>query len=254
VTSTDSAQARLDGLRARIENGFAEVGHPILAPVTVAIRSDLPPAATTFRNGAGFVVLVSDRAVESGNLELLLAHELGHVQRMASGHASHDDDAIAAAYESVDGKLEREYQRSILHHAINYTHDLYADPVSLRVARRLGLVEPGVIDALIVGFANDEPYDVADELERRWDRTEDMVGNARALALARLANAPRARETVARMQRRYLDQIPADVASEAAWFESFLGDLPEETTRDDFTRSLVEYTRRFVATANGRGR
>lgn len=240
----------LDQTRDKLVAGFAQVGHPIRSAVSVAIRRGLPPAATTFRAERGFVILVSDRALEAG-LELLLAHELGHVQRMDAEHPSHDDDAITAAYASVDGLLAHDYQRAILHHVINHTQDLYADPVSFRVARALGLVDPEEIDALIAGFVNDEPYDIKDPLARRWDQAEDVVGNARAIALARLADSPKARERAQRAQQRYLSKIPPDLAREAPWFQALFDGLPEDTTRERFTRTLVEYVQRFVAAANG---
>ncbi len=242
-------RADLDRIRRALEAGFAQEGFPITRPVAIAIRQDLPPAATTFRDGEGFVVLVSDRAAGSADVALLLAHELGHVQRMASEHPSHDDDAITAAYAGIAGRLRHEYQRSTIHHAINFTQDLYADPLALRVARRLDLVAPGAIEGLIAGFTNDEPYAIEDGLQRRWDQTEDMVGNARAIALARLADAPRARAQAVAAQERYLARIAPDVAREAPWFQARLDDLPEDVTREVFTRLLVAYVRRFVATA-----
>ncbi|MEA3200661.1 MAG: hypothetical protein QOE90_2089 [Thermoplasmata archaeon] len=242
-------EPELDRIRRQIEAGFAQEGFPITRPVAIAIRKDLPPAATTFRDGERFVILVSDRAAESDDVALLLAHELGHVQRMDSGHASHDDDAITAAYAAIEPRLRHEYERRTIHHAINFTQDLYADPLSLRVARRLGLVAPGAIEALIAGFTNDEPYEIDDPLARRWDQTEDMVGNARAIALARLADAPQARERAERRQGRYLARIAPDIAREAPWFQARLDDLPEDVTREAFAQLLVEYVRRFVATA-----
>lgn len=242
-------QSELETIRDKLAAAFGKLDHPIRSPVRIAIRSDLPPAATTFRSGDGFVILVSEHALRGGHVELLLAHELGHVQRMDAEHPSHDDDAITAAYASVERALTRDHQRAILHHAINYTQDLYADPLSFRVARALGLVDPAEIDALIAGFVNDTPYDIDDPHERRWDQVEDMVGNERAIALARLADAPKARELAEQAQERYLARIPPDIAREARWFRNVFAHLPEDTTREAFTAMLVAYVRRFVATA-----
>ena len=239
----------LDAIRDALLAGFARVGRPVRAAVDVRVQPGLPPMATSFRADDGFTVLVSDRAMESGDVALLLAHELGHVQRMDAGHPSHDDDAITAAYASV-GPLPLGYQRAKLHHAINFTQDLYADPLAFRVARELDLVDEAALDALVAGFVNDEPYEIEDPRERRWDRVEDVVGNARAIALARLAGAPRALREAQEAQARYLARIPADVAREAPWFQAVLDDLPEDTTRERFTRTLVAYAQRFVAVAD----
>jgi hypothetical protein len=115
----------LDALKDELVAAFARSGHPIRHPVTIRMQRGLSPEATSFRNGDGFVVLVSDRALREGSLGLLVAHELGHVQRMDAGHPSHDDDAITAAYASLPpSAFEHEYQRAILHHAINFTQDL----------------------------------------------------------------------------------------------------------------------------------
>jgi hypothetical protein len=251
VPARPPTQADLEGIRDRLAAGFAQVGFPIRSPVAIAVRAGLPPAATSFRGERGFVILVSDRALGGGHLELLLAHELAHVQRMDAGHPSHDDDAITAAYASVDARLEHGFQREILHHAINFTQDLYADPIGFRVVRALGLAAPAEIDALLAGFVNDEPYEIDEPLLRRWDRVEDMVGNARAITLARHADAPRARELAEGAQRRYLAKIAPEVAREAPWFQALFDGLPEDTTRERFTATLLAYVERFVATANG---
>jgi len=242
----------LEATRDRLLAAFADAGHAIRSPVRIEARRDLAASATTIRSDDGFAILVSDRAAERGPLAMLLAHELGHVQRMDAGHPSHDDDAITAAYAAVPPRSrERPYQRAILHRVINFTQDLYADPVSFRVASRAGLVEPARLDELVAGFVNDEPYSFEDPREARWDQTEDMVGNARARTLARLVGASRALESATRAQERYLSRIPPDVAREAGWFQSLFDDLPEETTRERFTSTLVEYVTRFVATAEG---
>jgi hypothetical protein len=243
--------ADLDAVVRELAAGFARAGWPLDARVRATYRPGLRANATTLREGDGYLVLVRDRAPHDGGLALLLAHELGHVQRMASGHASHDDDAITAAYEAVEAQAPRAFQQAILHHVINHTQDLYADPLSFRVARELRLVEPAWIDALLAGFTNDTPYEVADPLERRWDRAEDVVGNARAIALARLAGTPASLDAAQRAQARYLLRIEPDIAREAPWFQRRLDELPEDPTRDEFRALLVEYVRRFVATANG---
>jgi uncharacterized protein DUF5781 len=241
-------EALLEDLRA----AFDRVGYSIRGPVQVRTRRDMAAAATSFRSGDGFVVLVSEVVIGQATLGLLLAHELGHVQRMEAEHPSHDDDAITAASASVAPRaLEHGYQRAILHHAINFTQDLYADPVSLRVARELRLVEPAQLDALIAQFANDTPSDIPDPREARWDRVEDMVGNARAIALAHLAERAHAAALASQAQERFLSQLPADIAREAPWFQALFDDLPEDTTRERFTRLLVTYVQRFVATAEG---
>ena len=228
---------------------FADAGHPIEAPVRARVQPGLPAVGTTVPDGEGYLVLVSDRAAEFGDVRMLLAHELGHVQRMASGHASHDDDAITAAYAAVE--LRTEHQHAVAHHVINHTQDLYADPLSLRIARSLGIVDDEALDAMILTFANDTPYEVNDPLERRWDRTEDMVGNARAIALARLAGLSSAQARAREAQRTYLARIEPDIAEHAAWFEARLLGLPEHVTRQAFTALLVDYLSRFVRVANG---
>lgn len=247
--------AQLETVRDELAAAFARVGYPIRSPVQIRVQRGLRAAATTFRgDDGGFVILVSERALEGGHPRMLLAHELGHVQRMDAGHPSHNDDAITAAYDSLpESAGEHEYQRAILHHAINFTQDLYADPLSFRVARELGLVQPREVDGLIAGFTNDEPYAIDDPRQRRWDRVEDMVGNARAIALARLAEAPEALARAQATQRRYLEKIEPDIAREAPWFQALFDDLPEDTTRERFTRMLTEYVQRFVATAEGSG-
>ena len=245
--------AALGSALDRVLAYMARLGFAVRAPVRAHFRVGLRAMATMFPTRDGFGILVSDLALGAGPIEGLLAHELSHVYRMDSGHPSHDDDAITAAYESLPRRAqEHEYQRTFLHHAINITQDLYADHIGFRVMKDLGITDQEDLDALLEGFLTEDPFDIIDPREHRWDVMHDVVSNARAITMIRRAGTAAALSRAQAKQARLLAKIPADIARQAAWFQQLFDEgLPEETTRERFEATLIEYVRRFAAVADG---
>ena len=231
---------------------MARLGYPIRGHVRIAVAPRLQATATTIPTEEGYQILVSPRVLDEGRLRGLLAHELAHVYRIDSKHASHDDDAITAAYASLPASAqEREFQRAFLHHAINIVEDLYADGIGFRVMEDIGALEGKPIGEFLEMFLTDEPFDIADEREHRWDVTHDVVNNARGLTMMKRHAA---KEDVARAEAtnvRLLARVPKDIAAAAPWFQRRFDTLPEDPTREEFARLLAEYVLHFVEVAEG---
>ncbi|HEY5620346.1 MAG TPA: DUF5781 family protein, partial [Candidatus Bathyarchaeia archaeon] len=105
-----------------------EAGYAIGDNVSVVVDPDLPFMGYTFPGEAGFNIVVSGTAVDSGMLEGLLVHEMSHIYRMKSKHPSHDEQIINDVVGSFLARgLARDYQQKILHDLVNHLEDLYAD-------------------------------------------------------------------------------------------------------------------------------
>ncbi|MHB8584408.1 MAG: DUF5781 family protein [Thermoplasmatota archaeon] len=245
----------LERAKALVLKAMAEIGYGIDPDVRVHVvrRPGLPQMATTFSSGDGrFTILVSDRADGFGNVEGLLAHELSHVQRMSAHHPSHEDAAITSAYASVPASAqEHEYQRAILHHVINFTQDFYADPIAFRVIRNLRTYDERGLDQFLESFVADDPFVIDDARQRRWDHGEDVVGNARGVAMIRGVGSPEAVRRAQERQRTFLARIEPSIASHAPWFDAFFAALPPDPTESAFAESLVGYVQHFVTMAEG---
>ncbi len=80
--------------------GYASHDRRVQWPVTVEIASMAIMGATKSKDLA-HTLFVSARAVESGMLDGLIAHEMGHMLRTESGHPSHDPEVFRALSREV---------------------------------------------------------------------------------------------------------------------------------------------------------
>ena len=75
-------------------------------------------------------LFVSLRAVESGMLDGLIAHEVGHMLRTEEGHASHDPDVYRTIGREV--RIPRSAEPAF-GQAFNHIQDIYADDLAFPV-------------------------------------------------------------------------------------------------------------------------
>lgn len=232
---------------------MAQMGYPVDAKVEFRFDPDLPIMGYSRPLRSGYRVVAGRSALEDRLLVTLLAHELSHVQRMASGHPSHSQAAIQAAYEGarLDGP-QQAYQEEILHDAINNVEDLYADGIAFDVMQHMDAVPADGIGGFFLAWMKSRPETSRDPRERRWREAHAMLGNARALAqIKQHGSAAHVREA-RRINAELLLLLPPAIAHAQAWFQDFLDGLPSDVTETAFTRGLGEYVQRFVAVAEGR--
>lgn len=245
-------QTLLERSRDKVLADMRRLGYPIEGRVHVRVAPGLRANATTAPARDGYQIYVNPELVDSDRLDGLLAHELSHVYRMDAKHASHDDDAITAAYASLPERAqEHEYQRAFVHHAINIVEDLYADGIAFLVMRDVGALGKATMGEFLERFLTEESFVIEDEREHRWDVTHDMVSNAKAITMMKRYATPADVARAEAVNARLLAKLPADIARAAPWFQALFDGLPEETTSDAFTRMLVDYVHRFVAVADG---
>jgi len=93
---TRKVKATFEEVAAR----YAERGHTVSWPVSAEIVSMAIMGATKSKDSA-HTLFVSVRAVESGLLDGLIAHEMGHMLRTESGHPSHSAEVFRALSREV---------------------------------------------------------------------------------------------------------------------------------------------------------
>lgn len=232
---------------------MARMGHPVEARVEFRFDPELPIMGYSRPLRRGYRVVAGRGAFHDDQLVTLLAHELSHVQRMASGHPSHSKAAISAAYEGIhlDGPQEP-YHDEILHDAVNNVEDLYADGIAFDVMREMGALPANGIGGFFLSWMKARPDPGRDGRERHWRAAHAMLGNARALAQIKQHGTATQVRAAKRTNAELLTILPPMVAKAQPWFQSFLDDLSSEVTEEAFTRDLSAYVQRFVAVAEGR--
>lgn len=232
---------------------MADMGYPVDARVEFRFDPELPIMGYSRPLRRGYRVVAGRSALQDKLLVTLLAHEISHVQRMASGHPSHSQEAIRAAYDGLhlDGPQEP-YHDEILHDAINNVEDLYADGIAFDIMRKMDAVPPEGIGGFFLAWMKQRPEPGRDARERRWRAAHAMLGNARALAQIKQHGSPAHVREAERINAELLSALPPAVAGSQAWFQDFLDGLPSDVTEHDFATNLAQYVDRFVAVAEGR--
>ncbi len=109
--------------------GYASHDQRVQWPVTVEIVPIAIMGATKSKDSA-HTLFVSARAVESGMLDGLIAHEMGHMLRTESGHPSHDPEVFRALSREV--RIPRAAEGAF-GQAFNHIQDIYADDLAFLV-------------------------------------------------------------------------------------------------------------------------
>src|SRR2546425_12695513 len=116
---TRKVKAAFEEVTAR----YAEHGLHVSWPVSAEIVSMAIMGATKSKDSA-HTLFVSVRAVESGLLDGLIAHEMGHMLRTESGHPSHSAQVFRALSREV--RIPRAAEGAF-GQAFNHIQDIYAN-------------------------------------------------------------------------------------------------------------------------------
>lgn len=237
----------------KVMAAMEEMGYAIDSKVEFRYDPNLPIMGYSRPLRKGYRVVAGKGALNEQLLVTLLAHELSHVQRMASGHPSHSRAAIQAAYDGIrlDGP-QKPYHDEILHDAINNVEDLYADGIAFDVMQRLDAVPPTGIGGFFLAWMKPRPAPGQDEQEAHWRAAHAMLGNARALAQVKAHGSPAQVKQAKRINAQLLSELPPLVVKSQPWFQAFYDDLPVNISERDFAHGLSDYIQRFLAVAEGR--
>src|SRR3989449_1228005 len=122
---TRKVKAAFEEVAAR----YAEHGLHVSWPVSAEIVSMAIMGATKSKDSA-HTLFVSVRAVESGLLDGLIAHEMGHMLRTESSHPSHSAEVFRALSREV--RIPRAAEGAF-GQAFNHIQDIYADDLAFLV-------------------------------------------------------------------------------------------------------------------------
>lgn len=236
----------------RVLSAMADLGYPIAAKVEFRHDPTLRIMGYSRPLPKGYRVVAGNGAFEGNLLATLLAHELSHVQRMASGHASHSTKAISAAYDGLRLAGPQEaYHEEILHDVINNVQDLYADVIAFEVMQHMGAVPPEGVGGFFLAWMQREARPGQDARETRWHAAHAMVANARAVTQIKAKGSAAQVRQARRINAHLLAALPPGIAAAQAWFQDYYDTLSPEVEESRFTTSLAGYVQRFVALAEG---
>lgn len=112
-----------------VETRYAELGHTLQRPVSAEIV-EIPIMGASKSLKDRHTMYVSVRAVESGLLDGLIAHEMGHMLRTEAGHPSHSPDVFRLVAKEV--RIPRAAEAAF-GQAFNHVQDVYADDLAFPV-------------------------------------------------------------------------------------------------------------------------
>ncbi len=230
-----------------------KAGYPIQAKVRVVVDPKLPFMGYTVPRGNGFTIVVSGAAVESGMVEGLLVHEMGHVYRISTGHPSHS----AAIIDDLVGPYTRrgmnnDYQQKILHDLVNHLEDLYADDISFRVFEGTDVFRMDVGSEFFQSWLTPEPVDTGDVQRDRWFNASIMLRNSFALSNMARHNIPDTGSKAQAMNQKFLSRMGPGASGQFEYFYRLMVTLKEEISGEEYRKLLAEYLAQFIELANGR--
>ena len=112
-----------------VEAGYADHGQRLQKPVSAEIVS-IPIMGASKSLKDRHTMFVSVQAVESGMLDGLIAHEVGHMLRTEAGHPSHDPEVYEIISREV--RIPRAAEAAF-GQAFNHIQDIYADDLAFLV-------------------------------------------------------------------------------------------------------------------------
>lgn len=112
-----------------VERKYEEKGYRLRQPVSAEIvRIPIMGASKSLKDR--HTLFISVRALESGMLDGLIAHEMGHMLRMEEGHPSHDPEVFLVIEKEV--RIPRAAEAAF-GQAFNHIQDIYADDLAFLV-------------------------------------------------------------------------------------------------------------------------
>jgi hypothetical protein len=227
-----------------------ELGFGIKSPVDVAVDPQLPFMGYTMPQAKGYKIVVSGGSVGSGMLEGLLVHEMSHIYRMENSHPSHDAEVIEEAIDKFGKQhLLHDYQQKIVHDLLNDIQDLYADDVSMKVIKKSPIFQRGQINSFLQDWVKDAPVKSGNPKADRWVNASIMVHNARALGQMTRHGIEDTGGKAEASNKRFLSEMPPEVASQFPYFKDLMINLKENMTRDQYRKLLGDYLNRFLEAA-----
>ncbi len=227
---------------------MAESGYKIPDNVKVHVDPQLPFMGYSMPTRSGYSIVVAGGAVNSGMLEGLLMHEMGHIYRISTDHPSHNNQILQEAVARQGGNLH-DYQQKIIHDLLNDIQDLYADDLLFKVLRKTPVISIEQMTEFFQSWVKHDPVKTEDQEGDRWNNTSTMTHNARAIAQMTRHQIEDTGQRASKANKEFLDKVSPDIAREYDYFRGTLVNLRENMTVNEYRQILAEYVDRFVRIA-----
>lgn len=234
----------------KVLNMMEQAGFRINQEVKVIVDKKLPFMGYTSRQWQSHVIVVSGFALESLMLEGLLTHELSHVYRNITHHPSHSEPLIASLMRVfIDGHtLDRDYEREILHQAINHIQDLYADDIAIRVLTAYD--DTPLLQQLgdfFLGWIKEEPATTGARRRDQWVNASILLNNSFAISNMERHEITKAQIEKAELSNdRFLNRIKPSAAMRFSYFNRFMVGLEEDVSEARLDEQMKEYLHNFL--------
>jgi hypothetical protein len=227
---------------------MAKAGYRIPNNVKVKVDLKLPFMGYTTPTQQGFNIVVAGGALESGMLEGLLMHEMGHIYRITTNHPSHNGQILEETIERTGTNIP-DYQQKIIHDLLNDIQDLYADDLLFKALRNSQVIRIDQMTEFLQSWVKDTPVNSGNRVQDRWTNTSLMTHNARAIAQMERHHVEDTRGRASKANQAFLDQVDPDIARAFDYFRRTLLNLREDMTASDYRKLLAEYVDKFVQIA-----
>lgn len=239
---------RSDFVKAAAEKvlrSMDECGFRIKSSVHVVINDNLGFMGYTVQTNGGYKIVVAGHAVSSNLIEGLLLHEMSHIFRMESLHASHYDKILDNVLNGivVKHKISGERRLQMLHQAVNHVQDLYADDIAFKVIEEKNITTTETMKKFFLEWIKDEPAESADQ---KWTNAAMMLNNAFALSNMRRHGLLVGEAT--EKNEKFLSKV-GDISESFPNFYSFMTSLKEDVDGKSFEKQLTDYLEKFVELA-----
>jgi hypothetical protein len=238
-------QAVRNALQAMRDSGYEIKGR-----IEASVDSKLPFMGYSTQRQGHHVIVVSGAALKSGPIEGLLIHEMCHIYRTESRHLSHNNQLLNRVGMHVihENELDKDYQIRIIQQAVNHVQDLYADDLAFQVFRKGGAFTPEQAHSFFLDWINDTPVEEKSSKDR-WQNVGTMLNNCFAVSNLARHKIPDIDNQAENAVQRFLSKVDGRMRSEFAYFRSFMINLTEDVTREQFEKALTEYLTRITRLA-----
>lgn len=237
-----------DALRLMDDAGFT-----IKGSVGFVVDEKLPFMGYTTYKGQGHVIVVAGKALNSGVIEGLLIHELSHIYRTEANHPSHNRMLLSnvATLISAEFKIHALYQVKILQEIVNHVQDLYADDIAFQVfaKNQIWLRSLDQVGKFFLNWVNTQPAKSRNRRMKTWLDLSVMLNNVFVISNLERHQMRQFEQEAIMANQLFLSRIDSHLSENTPYFRTFMTNLKEDVSEDEFKQQLLEYMTSFIQLA-----
>lgn len=243
-------QSEIEPAAKRALMMMRDSGYEIRGNVEVKVDRDLPFMGYSTQREGGNAIVVAGRAVEAGMIEGLLIHELCHIYRTERKHPSHNSKLLDRIGLHLIHKYEltQDHQVRLVQQAVNHIQDLYADDLSFRVFQKSSVFGEEQAFGFFLDWISDAPIQ-SKSMKARWLNVQTMLNNSFAISNLTRHKIIDKNSQAENKTRAFLSKTDTTMQMGFPWFRTFMTDLKDDPSEDQFAKDLTEYLTRAIELA-----